>query len=148
MGCYFLLQGIFQTWGSNPCLLPWQADSLLLNHQGCPLAYSLVCWFNEWVHVLLMPGDNKIDLLPLSFPKCVIIISELMLCVHKISMLAPGAAHLPMSCVRKVQTQEPTCSSFPLLLLVLSAGSAKSHLANIFHFTSERMTIYISRWME
>ena len=92
-----------------------------------------------------MPGDNKIDLLPLSFPKCVIIISELMLCVHKISMLAPGAAHLPMSCVRKVQTQEPTCSSFPLLLLVLSAGSAKSHLANIFHFTSERMTIYISR---
>ena len=148
MGCYFLLQGIFQTWGSNPRLLPWQSDSLLLNHRGCPLTYSLVCWFNEWVHVLLMPGDNKIDLLPLSIPKCVIIISELMWCVHKISMLTRGAAHLPTSCVRRVQTQEPTCSSFPLLLLVLSAGSAKSHLANIFHFTSERMTIYISRWME
>ena len=92
-----------------------------------------------------MPGDNKIDLLPLSFPKCVIIISELTLCVHKISMLTCRAAHLPTSCGKRVQTQEPTCSSFPLLLLVLSAGSAKPHLDNIFHFPSERMTIYISR---
>ena len=28
VGCHFLLQGIFQTQGSNPCLLHWQADSL------------------------------------------------------------------------------------------------------------------------
>ena len=26
--------GIFLDQGSNPCLLPWQADSLLLSHQG------------------------------------------------------------------------------------------------------------------
>ena len=32
-GCHFLLQGIFLTRGSNPCLLHWQADSLLLSHQ-------------------------------------------------------------------------------------------------------------------
>ena len=35
--CYFLLQGIFPIQGSNPCLLPWQADSLPLSHQGGPL---------------------------------------------------------------------------------------------------------------
>ena len=36
VGCYFLLQGIFLTQGSNLCLLHWQADSLLLSHQGSP----------------------------------------------------------------------------------------------------------------
>ena len=43
-GCHFLLQGIFLTQGSSPHLLPWQADSLPLSHQGnrkrsgfCPL---------------------------------------------------------------------------------------------------------------
>ena len=34
MGCHFLLQGIFLTQGSNLCLLHWQADCLLLSHQG------------------------------------------------------------------------------------------------------------------
>ena len=33
-GCYFLLQGIFPTQGSNLCLLHWQADSLPLSHLG------------------------------------------------------------------------------------------------------------------
>ena len=32
VGCNFLLQGIFPTQGSNPSLLPWQADSLPLSH--------------------------------------------------------------------------------------------------------------------
>ena len=31
-----VLQGIFSTEGLNPHLLPWQADSLLLGHQGSP----------------------------------------------------------------------------------------------------------------
>ena len=38
-GCHFLLQGIFQTQESNPCLLHllhWQADSLPLRHLGSP----------------------------------------------------------------------------------------------------------------
>ena len=39
VGCYFLLQGIFPTQGSNPCLLHWQADSVPLSHLGSP------CWF-------------------------------------------------------------------------------------------------------
>ena len=30
--CHFLLQGIFPTQGSNPSLLHWWADSLLLSH--------------------------------------------------------------------------------------------------------------------
>ena len=34
---HFLLQGIFLTQGSNPCLLHWQADSLPLSHQGSPV---------------------------------------------------------------------------------------------------------------
>ena len=32
--CHFLLQGIFPTQGSNPCLPHWQVDSLPLSHQG------------------------------------------------------------------------------------------------------------------
>ena len=39
VGCHFLLQGVFQTQGSNLCLLcflPWQADSLSLEIPGKP----------------------------------------------------------------------------------------------------------------
>ena len=36
VGCHFLLQRIFLTQGSNPSLLHWQGDSLLLSHQGSP----------------------------------------------------------------------------------------------------------------
>ena len=34
MGGCFLFQGIFPTQGLNPHILHWQADSLLLSHQG------------------------------------------------------------------------------------------------------------------
>ena len=34
VGSHFLLQGMFPNQGSNPHLLCWQADSLLLSHQG------------------------------------------------------------------------------------------------------------------
>ena len=40
VGCHFLLQGIFPTRGSNPCLLCllyWQAGSLPLSYRGSPL---------------------------------------------------------------------------------------------------------------
>ena len=40
VGCHFLLQGIFLTQGSNPCLwhlLHWQANSLPLSHLGSPV---------------------------------------------------------------------------------------------------------------
>ena len=37
VGCHFLLQGIFSTQGSNPCLFHCQADSLPLNHLGSTL---------------------------------------------------------------------------------------------------------------
>ena len=40
VGCHLLLQGIFLTQGSNPHLLHWQADSLLLSHQGSPKTHS------------------------------------------------------------------------------------------------------------
>ena len=33
-----LLQGIFLTQGSNPCLLHWKAESLPLSHQASPLS--------------------------------------------------------------------------------------------------------------
>ena len=36
VGCHFLLQGIFQTQGSNPCLLHWQVNSFPLSHHGSP----------------------------------------------------------------------------------------------------------------
>ena len=36
VGCHALLQGIFSTQRSNPCLLHWQANFLPLRHQGSP----------------------------------------------------------------------------------------------------------------
>ena len=42
-GCHFLLQGIFQTQGSNPPFLHWQVGSLLLSHQGSPDYSYRVC---------------------------------------------------------------------------------------------------------
>ena len=36
VGCHFLLQGIFPTQESNPCLLHWQADSLEMSHEESP----------------------------------------------------------------------------------------------------------------
>ena len=36
MGCYFLLQGIFPTQGSNLCLLHWQVDSFTTEPPGKP----------------------------------------------------------------------------------------------------------------
>ena len=41
MGCHFLCQGIFPTQGLNLCLLHWQADSLLMSHQGSPASLLL-----------------------------------------------------------------------------------------------------------
>ena len=37
VGCHALLQGIFPTQGSNPSLLHWRVDSLLLGLPGKPL---------------------------------------------------------------------------------------------------------------
>ena len=47
VGCDFLLQGIFQTQGSNLCLLHWQADSLPLSHLGIHLIHSSVFFLSE-----------------------------------------------------------------------------------------------------
>ena len=41
VGCHFLLQGIFLTQGWNLFLLHWQADSLLLSHQGSPAPINI-----------------------------------------------------------------------------------------------------------
>ena len=45
VGCHFLLQGIFPTQGSNPCLwclLHWQTNSLPLSHLGSPIHHDQV----------------------------------------------------------------------------------------------------------
>ena len=39
-GSHFLLQGTFTTMGWKLCLLHWQADSVLMSHQGSPWT----CW--------------------------------------------------------------------------------------------------------
>ena len=47
VGCQFLLQGIFLTQGLNPCLLHWQADSLLLSCRGSSFSdilHFIVLW--------------------------------------------------------------------------------------------------------
>ena len=45
--CHFLLQGIFLTQGSNPCLLLCQADSFALSHQGSPVPCLLLIKFRS-----------------------------------------------------------------------------------------------------
>ena len=50
-GCHFLLQGFFQTWGSNPYLLDllnWQVDSLPLYHLGSPHTSSSYSKETNW----------------------------------------------------------------------------------------------------
>ena len=47
VSCHFLLQGIFPTWGSNPCLpslLNWRADSLPRSHEVCVNGLADTCW--------------------------------------------------------------------------------------------------------
>ena len=51
MSSHFLLQGIFLTQGSNPCLLHWQADCLPTVLRGKP-RYQWV-FFNE------LPKQNQ-----------------------------------------------------------------------------------------
>ena len=61
---YFLLQGIFPTQGSNPCLLPilhWQADSLPLCHLGSPQWLLLLSRFS---HVQLCATPQEPTRLP------------------------------------------------------------------------------------
>ena len=63
MGCHFLLQGIFLTQGSNPHLLHWQADSLLLSHLE-----SLSCLLPQRDHLgpsmrPTLPGVHRVLLL-------------------------------------------------------------------------------------
>ena len=40
-GCHFLLRGIFLTQGWNPCLLRWQAVSLLWSHWGKEVVFCI-----------------------------------------------------------------------------------------------------------
>ena len=50
VGCHFLLQRIFPSQGSKPCLLRllhWQADSLLLWHLGSPMKEWSNATFNN-----------------------------------------------------------------------------------------------------
>ena len=57
MSCYFLLQGIFLTQESNPCLsslLNWQVDSLSLSHLGRIILHQLVQSL-IWVRLFVTP---------------------------------------------------------------------------------------------
>ena len=49
--------GIFPDQGSNPCLLPWQADSLPLIHKGTPKLYTLngwIVWYMNYISIKLL----------------------------------------------------------------------------------------------
>ena len=48
-GLHFLLQGIFPIQGSNLRLLHWQADSLLLSHQGRSLWFWIPIWKSKMI---------------------------------------------------------------------------------------------------
>ena len=83
--CHFLLQGIFLTQGSNPCLLcllHWQAGSLPLRHLGSPkfciTQYKMLWRFGMgfllfWILILIYKVKNwiacKCKLLQSSIPR-------------------------------------------------------------------------------
>ena len=55
MGCYFLLQGIFPTQGSNPCLLRlvyWQADSYCRATGEAPTSHLMTQQFYSHLYTL------------------------------------------------------------------------------------------------
>ena len=71
MGCHFLLQRVFLTQASNPCLLHlpcWQANSLPLSHLGSPgNAYKMLKESKEAVALYVQYCSNQ------GTPKCVYI---------------------------------------------------------------------------
>ena len=94
MSYHFLLQGIFSTQGSNPCLLHWQADYLLLNHQGNTIHYILI---NDFIFLEKFKFHSKIKkkvkYLPyIPCPKCI----------------SPPIINIPHQTGAFVTTDEPT----------------------------------------
>ena len=61
VSCHFLLQGIFLTQGSNPCLPQWQADSLPLG--ACS---EHVCWVSD----AIQPSHPLLPSPPFAFNLC------------------------------------------------------------------------------
>ena len=62
MGCHFLLQGLFLTQGSNPCLLHllhWQMDSLPLSHLESPILHFIIYLICTEELMLLNCGVGK-----------------------------------------------------------------------------------------
>ena len=81
VGCYHLLQGIFPTWGLNPCLLlSWQADSLPLSHLRSPrdnlytIKVTILKCKNGWIlriHNIAQPAplsNSRMGLSPSNKP--------------------------------------------------------------------------------
>jgi len=66
VGCHVLLQRVFLTQGSNPCLLHllhWQAGSLQLTHQGSPKLLVEKHKMEKKVTPKL-GGNNRTDTMP------------------------------------------------------------------------------------
>ena len=64
VGCHFLLQVIFPTQGSNPCLLHWQADSLPLSQLRSlcfpwPFPFLSLPWVEVASLVCCCQGENE-----------------------------------------------------------------------------------------
>ena len=57
VGFHFLLQGIFLTQESNPCLLCWQADSLLLRLLGP--GFKPWCWGTKIIQAVQCGKKKK-----------------------------------------------------------------------------------------
>ena len=51
VGCYFLLQDILLTQGSNLSLLHWQVDSLPVNHLGVPTQGYICIYMHTHTHI-------------------------------------------------------------------------------------------------
>ena len=64
VGCHSLLQEIFPTQGSNPCLLHWRGGSLLLSHLGSLFGrlHIFKCIFDlkHFQITMNLPGHNLI----------------------------------------------------------------------------------------
>ena len=61
VGCCFLLQGVFLTQGSNWSVLHWQADSLLMSHQGSLNPHELIILFLVAKHIPIWYSQKCAD---------------------------------------------------------------------------------------
>ena len=139
VGCHFLLQGIFLTHWSNLCLLPWQAGSFPLSHQGS-LPTHIFCPEKEF------GGKKKKKKIVVVVPKLLSVIVVLLILINILSL----AIHLlfKMCCklLRTWYTHTWVEVSISLTCQVHYNSLVNTRLPFFFSSTLKYSWFGLSRW--